>query len=140
MFYYIILPFIGWIVSGTVKYLVNYCGYGRMEAKRKIGNGGFPSTHTTIISAPLAYIILSKGWNEPEVGLGCAILMITVIDATGIRRAVGLHAQILNSLPTNNIYNLRESQGHNWFEVLGGCILGFIVALLTYLIQLAFLE
>lgn len=134
MFYYFILPFIGWIVSGTVKFLLNYFRYGKLEAKKRIGNGGFPSTHTTIITTPLAYIILTKGIDEPIVGLGFAILLVIIIDATGIRRAVGIHAQILNNLPTTKTYYLRESQGHNWFEVFGGCILGFLVALFAYLI------
>lgn len=135
MSYYIILPFLGWILSGTIKYLLNYYRYGRREANQRIGNGGFPSTHTTIISTLLAYIIFTHGLNDPVTGLGCAVLIITIIDATGIRRAVGRHAQVLNNLSLTNTTKLRESQGHNWFEVLGGGTLGFITGWLAYLIQ-----
>lgn len=138
MSYYIILPFIGFIASGIIKYSVNYFRYGRMEAKKRIGNGGFPSTHTTVISAPLVYILLTNGWNQPILGVGCAVLIITVIDATGTRRTLGRHARILNELLASKTYILRERQGHTWVEVLGGCGLGFVLACMAYLVDLRF--
>ncbi len=59
-------------------------------------------------------------------------------DATGIRRAAGLHAQLLNQLvqeirrpqelgPTPA--PLKELLGHTYLEVLVGALLGLLVAL-----------
>ncbi len=125
MVWYAILPIVGWFVSGVTKYTINTLRYGRSAAKQRVGNGGFPSTHSTVVATPLAYIGFVEGVNTPIFSLGLALLMITVIDATGIRRALGEHAKRLNKLSQGEEQKaLRESQGHTYFEVAGGIVLG----------------
>ncbi|MFD0676202.1 MULTISPECIES: divergent PAP2 family protein [unclassified Paenibacillus] len=121
---YILAPFIGWLISGILKFCVNYIRFGS-DAKNRIGNGGFPSTHTSIIMTTITYIGWIEGLNSPILGLGVSVLFIIIIDATGLRRAVGSHAAELNKLRTE--LRLREKMGHTKFEVLGGLVLGFIV-------------
>ena len=122
---FFLAPFIGWIASGCLKFAINFIRFGK-EAKSRIGNGGFPSTHTTVIATPVMLIGLREGFSSPVFGLGCAILIIVIIDATGLRRAVGNHAASLNRLDLTNRH--RESMGHYKHEVIGGIILGAIVA------------
>lgn len=52
---YFIATLISWLVSSCVKCAFNYLRYGN-EAKARIGNGGFPSTHTTVITTPTVLI------------------------------------------------------------------------------------
>lgn len=126
---YAITPIIAWLVAGTVKFIVNYIRF-RSEAANLIGNGGFPSNHTTVISSIVFLIGLSEGVATPIFGLGVAVFMITIIDAMGIRRAVGKHATMINQyvVPEPSATLLRERQGHTPFEVLGGLVLGFLLA------------
>lgn len=131
---YALTPIIAWFAAGTLKFIVNFIRF-RSQAVGLIGNGGFPSTHTTVISSTVFLIGLAEGMAAPVFGLGVAVLMITIIDALGIRRAVGRQASAINRhiLPGNTSEPaLRERQGHNPVEVLGGLILGFILA---YLLQ-----
>lgn len=123
------LPLIAWVIAGSLKFAINYFRFGN-EAVGRIGNGGFPSTHSTVVSSAVALIGFKLGIGNPVFSLGVAVLTITVIDATGIRRAVGKHAGILNQL-TKESLRLRESQGHKWFEVLGGLVLGTCIALVA---------
>ncbi|MRB78819.1 divergent PAP2 family protein, partial [Bacillus thuringiensis] len=92
---YCVLPFIAWVASGVLKFLVNYLRSGK-DAFRLVGNGGFPSTHTTILSSMVMTIGFHEGFNTPMFGIGMAILTIVIIDATGLRRTVGKHARMLN--------------------------------------------
>lgn len=129
---YFLAPFLGWVVSGILKFLINYIRFGK-EAKERIGNGGFPSTHTTIVTTPTVLIGLNEGWASPVFGLAITLLCIVVIDALGLRNAVGKQAKLLNRM-TNVIQmgprpTLRESMGHTKFEVLGGMLLGAIIAI-----------
>jgi acid phosphatase family membrane protein YuiD len=126
---YAITPVIAWFLAGTVKFIVNYIRF-RSEAAKLIGNGGFPSNHTTVISSIVFLIALSEGVTTPIFGLGVAVFMITIIDAMGIRRAVGKHAEVINQYitPETSATLLRERQGHTPFEVLGGLALGFLLA------------
>jgi len=131
---YALMPILAWFVAGTLKFVINYIRFQR-QAVNLIGNGGFPSTHTTVMSSTVFLIGLSEGVAAPVFGLGVAMLMITIIDALGIRRAVGKQASAINRyiFPGNTTQPLlRESQGHNPVEVLGGLVLGFMMA---YLVQ-----
>ncbi|WP_186445791.1 divergent PAP2 family protein [Paenibacillus cremeus] len=127
---YFCSPFIAWFLSGTLKFLINYFKYGK-DAKNRIGNGGFPSTHTTIMTTITGLIGLKEGFSTPIFGLAIAITFIVIIDALGLRRALGEHAKIVNKLKTEVGFvttDLREQQGHSKFEVLGGLVLGTTIA------------
>lgn len=129
---YFLAPFIGWLVSGTVKFVINYLRFGS-EAKQRVGNGGFPSTHTTVMTTTVMLIGLNEGFFSPVFGLGVAVTFIVIIDATGLRRAVGYHAERLNRLHAaspadREVKPLRESMGHTRTEILGGLVLGCLVA------------
>lgn len=130
---YAVMPILAWFVAGTVKFIVNYIRF-RKEAIGLIGNGGFPSTHTTVISSTVFFIGLSEGINVPIFSLGVAVLMVTIFDAMGIRRAVGKQAAMINQYIINqqDTKRLRERQGHTPIEVLGGLAVGFILAFLLY--------
>lgn len=131
-FLYIFIPIISWFIAGSLKFIINYLRFGK-KAIVLIGNGGFPSTHTTIISSITMFVGFTEGFGTPTFGLGMAVLMITVIDATGIRRTVGKHAEIINKSVLNNTI-LRERQGHSKIEVLGGFGLGVIIAFIGSLL------
>lgn len=131
---YALVPIIAWFVAGTLKFMINFIRF-RKQAVNLIGNGGFPSTHTTVMSSTVFLIGFSEGVAAPVFGLGVAVLMITIIDALGIRRAVGKQASAINRhiLPGNSGQPLlRERQGHDPVEVLGGLILGFILAYILH--------
>jgi acid phosphatase family membrane protein YuiD len=134
---YVLAPLLGWFIAGSLKFLVNSIRQNSL-AFCKIGYGGFPSTHSTIVSCTIMTIGFSKGFNEPLFGLGLAFLIIVSLDAIGIRKAVGIHASILNNItekigPDSRKLNLRESMGHSKAEVIGGIILGTLIAYLSTL-------
>ncbi|WP_127509301.1 divergent PAP2 family protein [Paenibacillus humicus] len=122
--YYFLIPFIAWFVAGITKFIINYVRFGA-DAKKRIGNGGFPSNHTTIVTATTMAVGFHEGLTSPIFGLGVAVIFIVVIDATGLRRHVGYHAASLNLLQNNKIH--RESMGHTKVEVAGGIFLGVII-------------
>ncbi|MBO4400389.1 MAG: divergent PAP2 family protein [Selenomonadaceae bacterium] len=117
---YILLPFVAWAVSGSLKFLVNEIRYG--AGKKLIGYGGLPSTHTTIISSAVFALGFSRGFETPEFSLGLSVLLLFVMDAHGLRRKIGSHAEVLNRLQRKTI--LRERMGHSWLEIFCGLVLG----------------
>ena len=117
---YFLLPFAAWLISGSLKFLVNEIRYGKGRAL--IGYGGLPSTHATIISSAVFFYGFSEGFFTPTFTLGLSVLLLFVMDAHGLRRKIGTHAEILNRLQRKTI--LRERMGHNWLEIFCGLILG----------------
>jgi uncharacterized protein len=129
-FIYAIMPLIGWLVAGCTKFAVNFLRH-RKKAFQLIGNGGFPSTHTTIVTSTTMLIGFTVGFFTPIFGLAITFLYITIIDATGIRRTVGKQAKVLNKyVIVEKEKPLRERQGHNYIEVGGGLVLGTLLAFL----------
>ena len=68
--------------------------------------------------------------------------MVVVYDATNIRRQAGFHAQQINRIvkevvfervkPIDEFEELREVLGHSPIEALGGILLGVLVNLIVW--------
>lgn len=128
---YIIIPFLSWIIAGSCKFIINYFRFGK-KANKLIGYGGFPSTHITIVSSAVFLYGIENGIENGIFSIAMAFLLITIIDAHGLRRKIGSQAKVINRLQTYQKIEspiiLRERMGHTWFEILGGLILGIIIA------------
>lgn len=131
---YILLPFLAWGIAGCCKFAVNTLRHGH-EAKQLIGYGGFPSTHTTVLSSVVFFAGWQFGWQSPVFTLGLGALVILIIDAHGLRRKVGEQAAVLNRLQRKvdpeHVVLLRERMGHSWLEIGGGLALGAFLSWLA---------
>lgn len=123
---YILLPFVAWVVSGSLKFLVNAVRFGGLKnAKKLIGYGGLPSTHTAIISSAVFFYGFSEGFFNATFTLGLSVMMLFIMDAHNLRIKIGKHAEILNKLQNETV--LRERMGHTWLEIFCGSVVGMIL-------------
>ena len=120
---YILLPFVAWVVSGSIKFLINEIRYGK--GRELQGYGGLPSTHTSIISSAVFFYGFSEGFFTPTFTLGLSVMMLFIMDAHNLRRKIGTHAEVLNTLQDK--VKLRERMGHTWLEISCGLILGAVI-------------
>lgn len=131
-FLYFISPFIGYLSCGILKFIINVLKNKTFTLKH-IGMGGMPSNHTTIVTTPLALIIINEGLDHPIVGIGAGLLLIVIIDAVDLRKKISEHAIMINK-ELKNEHKLKERIGHSVSEIIGGLITGcFIAFLLTFL-------
>ena len=121
---YVLMPFLAWCIAGCLKFVVNYIRFGN-KAKSLIGYGGFPSTHTTIMSSVVFLAGFHEGFASALFSVGLGTLLVLVIDAHGLRRKVGEQAMVLNILQDEKV--LRERMGHSWGEICGGLVLGALL-------------
>lgn len=132
---YFVVAFISWFIAQLMKVILTVIIEKRFEIDRFWGSGGMPSSHTSSVMGVSTAIGLIDGWNTPLYALAIVFSMIVMYDASGVRRAVGKQASILNEI-IHEIYEhkhvgqeqLKELIGHTPFEVIGGAILGIIVA------------
>lgn len=103
-------------------------------------SGGFPSSHTSLVVTLSTLLGLKYGFNSDMFSLALVFSLIVMYDARGVRRAVGEQANLLNQLikhlnakDENNAAllkeDLKELIGHTPVEVLGGLVLGIVIAL-----------
>jgi hypothetical protein len=134
---YVSVPFLAWVSCGSLKLLVNFIRYGK-ECIDRIGYGGFPSTHTAIITSICFLIGFKESIQASTFGLSLACAILFVIDALSLRNRVEQHAKQINEINRKfeiQNYSLREKIGHNYFEVFGGLMVGFFVSYTVYLNQ-----
>ena len=96
--------------------------------------GGMPSSHSAFVTGTASGVGLQLGFDHPGFAIAATLAFVVMYDASGIRRASGLIAERVNSLPDKTWPSpfpqpLKESLGHTRLEVLVGSFIGPLVAL-----------
>ncbi|WP_034418064.1 divergent PAP2 family protein [Candidatus Synechococcus spongiarum] len=99
--------------------------------------GGMPSSHAALVSGVAAGVGWQVGFDQPLFALACALALVVMYDASGVRRAAGLQAERLNAYMTpadpdrcSSLEPLNTNLGHTRRQVLVGSLLGIAVVLL----------
>ncbi len=130
---YLVTPLITWITVGPIKFLIN-SAKARKWAFKLVGNGGFPSNHSAVVSSMATLIALREGIGHPAFGVAVTLCFIVVIDANSLRQHVGKQAAAINRLageaPGQGTAHtwLRERMGHTLVEIAGGLCTGIAIA------------
>lgn len=130
-----------WLLAQIIKIPLDFLRTRRWNWALLLTTGGMPSSHSSLMTGTVLAIGLYHGFDNPLFALGVAITMIVTYDAAGVRRQAGIHAQRINvlfeELLHGHIFNerdLREVLGHTPLEVIGGILLGLVVATTQWMI------
>lgn len=129
---YVITPLLAWLLAGCSKFAINSLRAQRL-AFDLIGYGGMPSNHSAIVGSMAVLIALREGIAHPAFGVALTLAFIVLLDASSLRRQVGLHAQAINALSTSPAGGgLRERMGHSRSEIAAGLLVGACAAWLVW--------
>jgi acid phosphatase family membrane protein YuiD len=122
---YLVTPLITWVTVGPIKFLINSVRTRRW-AFGLVGNGGFPSNHSAVVSSMATLIALREGIGAPAFGVAVTLAFIVIIDANSLRQHVGKQAAAINRLAGEDggHQRLRERMGHTIVEICGGLCTG----------------
>jgi acid phosphatase family membrane protein YuiD len=136
----LIAGLIAWLLAQIIKLPLDYLLSRKWNWALLLTTGGMPSSHSSLITATSLGIGLYHGFDSPVFAIAVAITMVVVYDAAGVRRQAGIHAQRINVLFNELLHghmlnekDLREVLGHTPLEVMGGILLGLIVATAQWL-------
>ena len=134
---YIIIPFVVWFLIQTYKVIYDLVTTKKFNFKRILGAGGMPSSHSAVVTSLATMIGKSEGINSPIFGLAIIFAFVVMYDATGVRRAAGKQAKLLNKLiETPGLSNIQvqeklvEVLGHTPTQVIVGAIVGIVAGLI----------
>ena len=109
----------------------------KIELTRIFTSGGMPSSHSSFVTSLATLVGIEKGFNSTEFAIVTVFALIIMYDASGVRRAVGKQATIINKILDDLHHKkhieqkrLKELIGHTPKEVLCGAILGIVTALI----------
>ncbi len=131
------------IVAQILKIPFTYLTQHSWNWRAAFKPGGMPSSHTALMVGLTSSTLFQYGWNNPFFAIAAAVTLIVIYDATGVRRQAGHQAMVLNELTATmetlnqklctNVSikqsSLKEVLGHSPLEVLGGIVVGTVVAL-----------
>jgi len=129
------------ISAQTLKVIIGIFTEKRFNFRRFLDTGNMPSSHTASVVSLATAIAKQSGLSSPIFALSAVFSVVVMYDATGVRRAAGLQAAVLNKIADNIKRkeghaiiekNLKELLGHTPMEVFWGAILGFTLAFLLY--------
>ncbi len=134
----LIAAFFGWLIAQLLKIPIGYYLTRQWQWKRALSSGGMPSSHTASIIAAAITIGFFQGFDSAVFAAIAVMAVIVMYDATGVRRAAGKHAKILNELMELFKGNgeltdekLKEWIGHTPVEVFVGAWLGVLVGVIV---------
>ncbi|HRJ56109.1 MAG TPA: divergent PAP2 family protein [Anaerolineales bacterium] len=137
----LIAVLVAWLLAQILKIPTEYLRSRRWLWAMFFAAGGMPSSHTALMVAGTLAVGLYHGFDNPVFALAVAITMIIAHDAAGVRRQAGIHAERINllfeELLHGHMWNedeLKEVIGHTPLEVIGGIILGLLVAIVQWMV------
>jgi len=127
-----------WLIAQAMKVILGVVQKRRLDFRLFVGTGGMPSSHVAGAACLAASIGLEYGFDSVLFALAASFAIVVMFDAQGVRRATGRQARILNKI-TDDIYwqgkihdgRLRELIGHTPLEVIGGFLVGVLIAVLA---------
>lgn len=133
---YIVVPFALWFFIQLFKVIYDLVTTKKFNFKRIMGAGGMPSSHSAVVTSLATMIGKNYGINSPIFALSLIFAFVVMYDATGVRRAAGKQAKLLNKLiETPGLTTLQVSEklvevlGHTPLQVFVGAFIGIVVGL-----------
>lgn len=137
----LLIPLIVGLICFSLKIIIKSIK-GTFSWKLSSTYGGMPSIHTALVVSLSTVIGLAEGIFSPSFAITAIFSLIIIRDAVGYRRYLGIHSQVLNNIinehPNKDRIkypaHLQEQLGHTPTEALVGAIIGFVAAILLYII------
>ena len=133
----IYVPVALWFFIQVFKVVTDLIINKKLNVRRLVGAGGMPSSHSAIVTSLAVLIGRQYGFDSGIFAIALITAFIVMYDATGVRRAAGKQARIINKildtpgLSTAEVQEkLVEALGHTPIEVFIGAIIGVIAGTL----------
>lgn len=138
----IVAALLATLAAQVLKLLLILATERRWAFERLLETGGMPSSHSAAVAAVATGLGLIHGWDSPYFAIAAVFASVVIYDATGIRRAAGRQAEMINDLvrELGHLFDegfqpqaLKTLLGHTYPQVLVGALLGVMAALIVVL-------
>ncbi|KAK6918218.1 Protein of unknown function DUF212 [Dillenia turbinata] len=126
---------VAWVVAQSMKVFLNFILERKWDFKILFTSGGMPSSHSALCTALTTSVALCHGVADSLFPVCLGFSLIVMYDAIGVRRHAGMQAEVLNKIVEDLFQGhpisqrkLKELLGHTPSQVLGGALLGILIA------------
>lgn len=134
----LIAALVATVLAQLIKVVIVLTTERRWAPERLLETGGMPSSHSAAVTALATALGLVYGWSHPYFAIATVLATIVMYDATGIRRAAGQQAELINDLveELGHLFDdgfkpqaLKTLLGHTYPQVVVGGLLGILTGL-----------
>lgn len=129
--------FFSWCLAQFIKLVIHFIKTKNIDFRYFVSTGGMPSAHSATVCGLATSIGIADGFASSMFALSAVFAIITMFDASTVRRAAGQQAAVLNEMVHElfhdhklNNKRLKELLGHTRFEVFMGMLTGIIFSIL----------
>lgn len=135
----LLCAFTAWSLAQIIKVPLDYVYTRELNWHLLLSAGGMPSSHSALVSSLAWAIGLEYGFNSAAYAIAFVFAGVVIYDATGVRRAAGEHARVINRMIQDlasghplKEEELKELLGHTPRQVFAGVIFGIVVGGITW--------
>ena len=128
---------LAWFVAQLIKIIIDCIRNKTINPALIVSSGGMPSSHSSFVTSLACAVGFKEGFGSSYFAIAFVISMVVMYDASGVRRAAGKQAEVLNIFISNFEKHgikidskLKELLGHSPIEVFAGAILGIVIAII----------
>lgn len=133
----LICAVVAYLIAQILKIFTTLYNEKRFDISRILGSGGMPSSHASTVTALTCRAAMVCGFASPVFAVSFIMAAVVMYDATGVRRAAGEQAKLLNQIVSDLFSGkpeyaqkaLKELIGHTPLQVIMGGLLGLVVGL-----------
>ncbi len=138
--YLIMVSVVSWMAAQILKTITEVVVNRNLSFERLWGSGGMPSSHSSLVCALFIGAAKQYGTDSPIFAIALVFALVVMYDAMGVRLETGKQARLINLIikdflsdthEMSNEKKLKELVGHTPLQVLGGALLGILIALLV---------
>lgn len=140
--------FVSNLLAQSLKPFFYYLRTKQWRPRLLVESGGFPSSHTSTVTALTLAVGIEEKFSSTIFAVTLVFGLIVAYDAANVRYYAGqnikITQQLIKDIQTltktkldDPIYllKIKEVLGHKWTEVIGGFVLGVMIALLLYYLK-----
>lgn len=131
---------LSWFVAQLIKVVITLLQEHRLDFSKFWSSGGMPSSHSSFVMALTVSIGQLYGYDSVYFAISMVFSFIVMYDAANVRLEAGKQAAMINQIiealenpDLNPEERLKEILGHTPLQVLAGGILGFVIAILSFM-------
>ena len=135
----LVIPFLVLIITQVFKTIYFSIKNKKLDLFTLLTTRGLPSSHSSLVSSLATVVLKVNGAGSAEFAISVILAIIVMYDASGIRKAAGEHAKILNEMMEEKEYysskeykKLKELLGHTKLEVFIGLLTGIFLTIVLY--------
>ncbi len=132
---------LSWAIAQIIKIITDVIETKSLDLNLIMSSGGMPSSHTSFVTSLGFGVGFTEGFNSTAFAICFVLAMVVMYDAAGVRRAAGKQAAVLNLIMERMEdrgfkidVKLKELLGHTPFEVSAGALLGFVMAVIFFVL------